>query len=66
MRHQKIAFRCTYFLIKSIILCDYTHYIEHRSQEKKGGGSLILDWMYARGGGVIQMRTECNRGGGGV
>ena len=36
---------------------------------KKGGGagSQILDWMYARGGGgVIQMRTVCNRGGGGV
>ena len=32
-----------------------------------GGGSQIPGWMYARGGGgVIQMRTECNRGGGGV
>ena len=28
----------------------------------------ILGWMYARGGGggIIQMRTVCNRGGGGV
>ena len=33
--------------------------------EKRGGG-LIFGWMYARGGGVvIQMRTVCNRGGGG-
>ena len=32
---------------------------------KKGGGSQILHCMYARGGGVIQMRTMCNRGGGG-
>ena len=29
-----------------------------------GGGSQILDRTYARGGGVIQMRTVCNRGGG--
>ena len=35
-------------------------------KKKKRGGSQILDWMYARGGGVIQMRTVCNRGGGGV
>ena len=34
--------------------------------EEKGGGSQILGWMYAKGGGVIQMRTLCNRGGGGV
>ena len=66
MRHQKIAFRCTYFLIKSIILCDYTHYIEQRSQEKKGGVSDSRLDVCKRGGGVIQMRTECNRGGGGV
>ena len=30
------------------------------------GGSQILDWMYAGGGGGIQMRTVCNKGGGGV
>ena len=37
------------------------------SLKKKGGGvSQILDWTYARGGGVIQMRTVCNRGDGGV
>ena len=35
-------------------------------QGKKRGGSQIIDWTYARGGGVIQMRTVCNRGGGGV
>ena len=29
------------------------------------GGGQILEWMYARGGGVIQMCTVCNRGGGG-
>ena len=29
------------------------------------GGVSIPGWMYARGGGVIQMRTECYRGGGG-
>ena len=34
--------------------------------KKKGGGSQILGWTYAREGGVIQMRTMCNRGGGGV
>ena len=32
----------------------------------KEGVSQILGWMYARGGGVNQMRTLCNRGGGGV
>ena len=30
------------------------------------GGSQIFGCMYARGGGVIQMRTICNKGGGGV
>ena len=36
-----------------------------RQENKRGGGCQILDWTYARGGGVIQMRTVCNRGGGG-
>ena len=31
--------------------------------KKKKAGSQILDWMYARGVGVTQMRTVCNRGG---
>ena len=36
-------------------------------QEKNWGGSQIFHWTYARGGGgVIQMRTVCNKGGGGV
>ena len=35
-------------------------------KKKRGGGSHILDWTYANGGGVIKMRTVCNRGGGGV
>ena len=30
------------------------------------GGSQIFGCMYARGGGVIRMRTVCNKGGGGV
>ena len=34
-------------------------------RKKKEGGFQILDWMYAGGGGVTQMRTVCNRGGGG-
>ena len=38
---------------------------EKRRQKKRGGGSQIPDCMYARGGGVIQMRIVCNRGGGG-
>ena len=40
--------------------------MKNRGWEKKGGGSQILGCMYARGGGVIQMHTLCNRGGGGV
>ena len=39
---------------------------ERRQEKKRGGGSQIPGWMYARGGGVIQMRTVCNKGGGGV
>ena len=38
-----------------------------KKDREKRGGSQILVCMYARGGGgVIQMRTVCNRGGGGV
>ena len=33
---------------------------------KIGGGGVLNSWLDVRkGGGVIQMRTECNRGGGG-
>ena len=40
---------------------------DKKSLEKMGRGSQILGWMYAReGGGVLQMRTVCNRGGGGL
>ena len=35
-------------------------------QEKKGGGVRFLTGRMQEGGGVIQMRTVCNRGGGGV
>ena len=35
-------------------------------QEKKGGGVRFLTGRTQEGGGVIQMRTVCNRGGGGV
>ena len=41
------------------------HLVHNKTGGKKGGGSQILDWTYARGGGVIQMRTGCNKGGGG-
>ena len=32
----------------------------------KEGGVSDYGWTYARGGGGIQMRTVCNKGGGGV
>ena len=33
--------------------------------QKLGGGLKFLAGCTQEGGGVIQMRTECNRGGGG-
>ena len=40
--------------------------LNKKKDRKTKGGSQILGWMYARGkGGVIQMRTVCNRGSGG-
>ena len=41
-------------------------WFEWKKKTGKTGGVSILDWMYAGGGGGIQMRTVCNRGGGGV
>ena len=56
---------------KDNIVCEKKKFFFRFEWKKKkggggGGGSQILGWMYARGGGVIQMRTVCNRGGGGV
>ena len=47
-----------------LYLVPYLDLNEKRRWEKMGG-SQILGWMYARGVGVIQMRTVCNRRGGG-
>ena len=49
-----------YFVFKRNI------YLSSIIRQEKKGGCQILDWTYARGGRVIQMRTVCNRGGGGV
>ena len=39
---------------------------DKRRLEKKGGGGLRFLAGHTQEGGVIQMRTVCNRGGGGV
>ena len=36
-----------------------------RQGKKRGGGLRLLTGRTQEGGGVIQMRTVCNRGGGG-
>ena len=54
----------SFHVIYTLLLCCIYSSISRFECKKKGGGQ-ILGWMYARGGGVIQMRTVCNRGGGG-
>ena len=40
--------------------------LEKKMGNEKGGGLTFLAGRTQEGGGVIQMRTVCNRGGGGV
>ena len=40
--------------------------IEKENGKRLGGGLRFLAGCTQEGGGVIQMRTVCNRGGGGV
>ena len=47
---------------------DNNYCIENKQKigKKKGGGLRFLAGRTQEGGGVIQMHTVCNRGGGGV
>ena len=44
----------------------YDIYVIRNVLGKKKGVSQVPGCMYARGWGGIQVRTECNMGGGGV
>ena len=53
-------------IVEKLVQEKYLSFVYNKTGKKKGG-SQILDWTYAKGGGgVIKMRTACNRGGVGV
>ena len=54
-----------HMIYKLSLCCIYSSISRFECKIKGGGSDSWLD-VRKRGGGVIQMRTVCNRGGGGV